>query len=152
MFGPGLHRGRIFWKNSAGGNKNGNVMCFYLCKASHAYLYLENWTAYPLHPRTGKRLSVCVASRTKSTDIRVAPVYRDDPAGYNGTPVTRGPATMKAGRWNFCGPVRRRRRWTLKSQYLNRKSENGNNYLRKKGADRWMSLQIPMRNVLHSER
>ena len=24
--------------------------------------------------------------------------YRDDPAGYNDTPVTRGPATMKAGR------------------------------------------------------
>ena len=71
---------------------------FIYVRHPRAYLYLENKTAYPLHPRTGKRLSVCVASRTKSTDIRVAPVYRDDPAGHNGTPVTRGPATMKAGR------------------------------------------------------
>ena len=28
----------------------------------------------------------------------------------NGTSVIRGPATMKAGRWNFYGPVRCRRR------------------------------------------
>ena len=78
---------------------NEKAVRIYLCKdIPCAYLLLENRTAYPLHPRTGKRLSVCVASRTKSTDMRVAPAYRNDPAGYNGTPVTRGPATMKAGR------------------------------------------------------
>ena len=37
-------------------------------------------------------------------------ITRGSSRGNNGTSVIRGPATMKAGRWDFYGPVRHRHR------------------------------------------
>ena len=49
-----------------------------------------------------------------SNNMRAAPAFRQDANLDNDTSVTRGPATMKAGRWNSYGPVRCRRRVDVK--------------------------------------
>ncbi len=69
----------------------------YIMKASPARRHLENCIATPSRSSGGKRLSIWLEAKSKSTQIRTATVYAMTRQSHNNTSVIRGPATMKAG-------------------------------------------------------
>ena len=62
-------------------------------------MHLENWILAHLHdPGSDSGLSFVRQSK-RQQNKQAAPALRDDLSGDNETSVTRGPAIMKAGRW-----------------------------------------------------
>ncbi len=69
----------------------------YIMKASPVRRHLENCIATPSRSSGGKRLSIWLEAKSKSTQIRTATVCAMTRQSHNNTSVIRGPAIMKAG-------------------------------------------------------